>query len=48
MVESIVPPFSEREPLFPQVLFFRGETMKISFPIVVDDFIRTIYSWVIN
>ena len=29
----IVPPFSEREPLFPLMLFFRGETTKISFPI---------------
>ena len=45
MVGSIVPPFSKREPLFPQMLFFRGETTKISFPIVVDDFIRTIYWW---
>ena len=48
MVGSIVPPFNEREPLFPQMLFFRGETTKISFPIFVDDYSQTLYWWVIN
>ena len=48
MVGIIVPPFSEREPLFPLMLFFRDETTKISFPIFVDDCSRTLYWWVIK
>ena len=48
MVGSIVLPFSEREPLFPLVLLFRGEATKISFQAFVGDFSLTIYLWVIS
>ena len=30
VVRGVVPPFREREPLFPLMLLFRGEAMKIS------------------
>ena len=48
MVGSIVPPFSEREPLFPLMLLFIGEAMKIIFQTFVGDFSLTICFWVIS
>ena len=48
IVGSIIPPSSERYPLFPLMLLFRGETTKIKFQTFVDDFSLTIYLWVIN
>ena len=47
MVGVIVPPFSERDPLFPLMLFLRGEAMKIIFQTFVDKFSLTIGLWVI-
>ena len=48
MIGSIVPPFSEREPLFPLLLLFKGEATKISFQTFVGDFGLTICLWVIS
>ena len=48
MVRSIVPSFSEREPLLPLMSLFRGETMNISFQEFVDNSSMTIYLWVIS
>ena len=45
MVGGIVPPFNEREPIFPLMLLFRGEAMKISFQTFVDNFGLIICLW---
>ena len=48
MVESIVPPFSDREPLFPLMLLFIDEATKIRFQAFVGDLSLTICLWVIS
>ena len=48
MVGSIVPPFSEREPLFPLMLLFKGEATKISFQTSIGEFSLAICLWVIS